>query len=120
MQEETRRHRQRTKGDQNKQTRDQGRRENWNQIPSPSEKTIQDRPEYEEEEELRRALEPKRQERKGTGRSHGEKPEEYDPDRAFGVAVSMEEYRMQLHVPRVEPRRNSEEDRQEALKRSRL
>ena len=54
------------------------------------------------------------------GRSHGEELEEDDPDLAFAVAVSMEEYRVQLHVPRVATRRSSEEDLQEALKRSRL
>ena len=53
------------------------------------------------------------------GRSHGEELEEDDPDLAFAVAVSMEEYRVQLHVPRVATRRSSEDDLQEALKRSR-
>ena len=38
IKEEMRRHRQQTKRDQNKQTRDQGRGENWNQIPSSTEK----------------------------------------------------------------------------------
>ena len=38
MQEETRKHMQQTKRDQNKYTREQGRGENWNQILSPSEK----------------------------------------------------------------------------------
>ena len=46
--------------------------------------------------------------------------EKYDPDLAFAVAVSMEEYRVQLHIPRVATRRSSEEDLQEALKRSRM
>ena len=56
----------------------------------------------------------------GAGGRHGEKLEEDDPDLAFALAVSMEEYRVQLHVPRVATRRSSEEDLQEALRRSRL
>ena len=99
IQEETRRHRQQTKRDQDKPARDQGRGENWNRIPSPSGKPIQDRPDYEGEEELQRALEPNCQEMKGAGGSHGKETEEDDPDLAFAVVVSMEEYRVQLHVP---------------------
>ena len=64
IKEETRRHRQQTKRDQNKQTRDQDRGEKRNQVYSPAEKIIKDRPEDEEEEEIQRALEPKCQEKK--------------------------------------------------------
>ena len=59
IKEEMRRHRQQTKRDQNKQTRDQGRGEKQNQVHSSAEKMIKDRPEYEEGEQLQRALEPK-------------------------------------------------------------
>ena len=82
-------------------------------------KTIQDRPDYGEEEELRRALGPKCQDRKREGRSHEEKLEEDDPDLAFAVAASMEEYRVHLPVPRVATRRRSEENLQEVLEKSR-
>ena len=60
-----------------------------------------------EDEELRRALELSCQE-----------AEKDDPDLAFALAVSMEEYRVQIHTPRIASRRSSEEDLQEALKRS--
>ena len=60
-----------------------------------------------EDEELRRALDLSCKE-----------AEKDDPDLAFALAVSMEEYRVQIHVPRVASRRSSEEDLQEALRRS--
>ena len=91
VKEETRRHRQQTKRDQNKQTRDQDRGEKRNQVYSPAEKIIKDRPEDEEEEEIQRALEPKCQEKKRAGRGQGEEMEEYDPDLTLEVAVNMEE-----------------------------
>ena len=60
-----------------------------------------------EDEELRRALELSCKE-----------AEKDVPDLAFALAVSMEEYRVQIHEPRIASRRSSEEDLQEALKRS--
>ena len=56
----------------------------------------------------------------GAGGRHGEELEEDDPDLVFALAVSMEAYRQKLHMPRVATRRSSEEDLQEALRRSRL
>ena len=44
--------------------------------------------------------------------------EKDDPELAFALAVSREEYRVQMYKPRIASRRSSEEDLQEALKRS--
>ena len=89
-------------------------------ISSQSGTPLRDRSVSLGDEELRRALELSCQEVEGAGGRHGEELEEDDPDLAFALAVSMEEYRVRLHVPRVATRRSSEEDLQEALRRSRL
>ena len=44
--------------------------------------------------------------------------EKDDPELAFALAVSREEYRVQIYKPRIASQRSSEEDLQEALKRS--
>ena len=44
--------------------------------------------------------------------------EKDNPDLVFALTISMEEYRVQIHVPRMTSRRSSEEDQQEALRRS--
>ena len=113
-----RRLRQHTKRDQNKRAHEQGRGEGRNQRYSPSGAPLRDRSNYSGDEGLRRALELSWQEAEGTGGRHGEELEEEDPDLAFALAVSMEEYRVQLHMPRMATRRCSEEDLQEALRRS--
>ena len=118
--EEMRRLRQQTKRDQNKRAHKKGRGEGRNRISSPSGTLLRDRSDSSGDEELRRALELSCQEVEGMGGRHGEELEEDKPDMAFALAVSMEEYRVQLHVPRVATRRSSEEDLQEALRRSRL
>ena len=106
-QEEMRRFKQQMKKDQNGQAHEQGQREGRNQVYSQPGTPVRDQPDYVEDEELRRALELSCQE-----------AEKDDPDLAFALAVSMEEYRVQSHVPKIASRRSSEEDLQEALKRS--
>ena len=106
-QEEMRRFKQQMKKDQNKQAHEQGQREGRNQIYSQSGTPVRDQPDYLGDEGLRRALELSCKE-----------AEKDDPDLAFALAVSMEEYRVQIHVPRMASRRSSEEDLQEALRRS--
>ena len=102
-----RRLRQQTKRDQNKRAHKQGQGEGRNRISSPSGTLLRDRSDSSGDEELRRALELSCQE-----------AEKGDPDLAFALAVSMEEYCVQLYVPRMAIRRSREEDLQVALRRS--
>ena len=102
-----RRFKQQMKEDQNEQAHKQGQSEGRNQVYSQSGTPVQDQPDYVGDEELRRAL-----------KLSCKEAEKDNPDLAFVLAVSMEEYRVQIHVPRMASRRSSEEDLQEALRRS--
>ena len=102
-----RRFNQQGKKDQNGQAHGQGQRKGRNQVYSQPGTPVRDQPDYVEDEELRRALELSCKE-----------AEKDDPELAFTLALSREEYRVQIHKPRIASRRSSEEDLQEALKRS--